>query len=326
MGRIAPRTSWQVALQTLVAAAVALAASAGRAAEPPPRVHFDSQLGEVVIQVAGQDVATYVYADPKIRRPYLAHVRAPGGVQVTRTHPPVQGTDPTDHATMHPGIWMAFGDLSGHDFWRNKGRIASHRVSVQASGPGRGVLHALRAYHAPGSLRKALGTEDWTLTFLVRPAGYLLIWTSTFRAAREPMVFGDQEEMGLGVRVATPLTEENGGRILDARGRTGARQVWGHAAKWCDYSGTLDGTPAGVTLMCAPDNFRPSWFHARDYGLLVANPFGRKAMRKGRPSKVVVTPGKPLTLRYGILLHAGKEPDLDAAYRDFLEQLKQAGD
>ena len=24
---------------------------------------------------------------------------------------------------MHPGLWLAFGDISGHDFWRNKARI-----------------------------------------------------------------------------------------------------------------------------------------------------------------------------------------------------------
>jgi hypothetical protein len=320
MGRIAQRTPRQPILGSIAAAGAILLATIARSAEQSPRVDFDPQLGEVAIRVAGRAVATYVYADPKIRRPYLAHVRAPGGIQVTRTHPPVKGKDPTDHATMHPGIWMAFGDINGHDFWRNKGRIATHRVTVQATGPGRGVLHALRAYHAPGSPRKALGTEEWTLTFLVRPAGYLLLWTSTFRAAHEPLAFGDQEEMGLGVRVATPLTEKHGGRILDAEGRQGARKVWGNAARWCDYSGTIDGTPAGVTLMCGPENFRPSWFHARDYGLLVANPFGRKAMRKGPPSQVAVKPGEPLTLRYGILLHAG-ETDLEKAYADFVQHV-----
>jgi len=41
--------------------------------------------------------------------------------------------------------------------------------------------------------------------------------------------------------------------------------------------------------------------------------------------KVVVKPGDTLTLRYGILLHAGKKPDLEAAYRDYLAQIGQAG-
>ncbi len=33
-----------------------------------------------------------------------------------------KGVDALDHDTMHPGIWLGFGfgDISGHDFWRNK--------------------------------------------------------------------------------------------------------------------------------------------------------------------------------------------------------------
>lgn len=84
---------------------------------------------------------------------------------------------------------------------------------------------------------------------------------------------------------------------------------------------TIAGQHVGVTLMAHPGNFRPSWLHARDYGLLVANPFGRKAFRQGDPSKVVVKPGEHLRLRYGVLLHAApaeKKPDLAAAYADFL--------
>ena len=77
----------------------------------------------------------------------------------------------------------------------------------------------------------------------------------------------------------------------------------------------------GMTVLCYPDNFRRSWMHARDYGFIAANPFGRKAFRKGELSKVVVKPGESFRLRYGILLHAGEDdsgPDLKAAYADYV--------
>ena len=138
------------------------------------------------------------------------------------------------------------------------------------------------------------------------------------------MVFGDQEEMGLGVRVATPIAVQQGGAIVDALGRRNEREVWGNAADWCDYSGTVDGRHAGILTMCDPRNFRPSWHHARDYGALVVNPFGQQAFRKGPASKVVVKPGESFRLRYGVLLHAGPPdaaPDLKAAYADFISQL-----
>jgi len=56
---------------------------------------------------------------------------------------------------------------------------------------------------------------------------------------------------------------------------------------------------------CPSGNFRPSWWHVRDYGLMVANPFARKALGKGEPSQVIVQPGEPFKLRWVIFLHSG---------------------
>src|SRR4051794_25486478 len=55
-------------------------------------------------------------------------------------------------------------------------------------------------------------------------------------------------------------------------------------------------------LMHGPRNVRRSRFHARDYGLLVANPFGRQEFTKREPSRVVVSRGETLKLRFGVLV------------------------
>jgi hypothetical protein len=136
------------------------------------------------------------------------------------------------------------------------------------------------------------------------------------------LAFGDQEEMGLGIRVATPLAVVKGGRITDSAGRVNEAQVWGKQADWCAYRGTIAGKPVGVQLMTHPGNFRRSWFHARDYGLLEANPFGRNAFTKGEKSQVVVEDGKTLRLRFGVMTLSGT-PDLQAAYRDYLARAEQ---
>ena len=105
----------------------------------PDRSLSKQEPGKVTITVAGQPVATYVYVDDKIPRPYFAHVHGPGGIQLTRNFPPIEGQDRTDHATMHPGIWMAFGDLDGTDIWRNKGRVVHERfLEPPTGGPGQG--------------------------------------------------------------------------------------------------------------------------------------------------------------------------------------------
>jgi hypothetical protein len=129
--------------------------------------------------------------------------------------------------------------------------------------------------------------------------------------------------MGLGFRVATPLAVKNGGRIVNSDALVNEPQLWGKAADWCDYSGTIDGRAVGLLLMSDPANFRRSWFHARDYGVLVANPFGQNAFTKSAKSKIQVPAGESLRLRYGILVHEGTV-DLAAAYRDWLGSIDQS--
>lgn len=287
-----------------------------------PQVTFRKQAGEVGILVAGQPAARYVYRDEEIPRPYLAHVRAPCGIQVTRTHPPGKG-DPSDHARLHPGIWLAFGDISGQDFWRLEAKVVHDGFEKKPEGgPGRGSFTVRNRYLAADEDR-VVCREVCTYTFLVRPSGYLIIHDSTFSSESGDFTFGDQEEMGLGVRLATPLTvrQKKGGRILDSRGRLNEKGVWGKQAEWCDYSGTIDGVPVGVSLFPDPRNFRPSWYHARDYGFVAANPFGRNAMTDGEKSRITVRKGEELRLRFGIFIHGnrkGGKYDPQKAYRDYL--------
>ncbi|KPL10391.1 hypothetical protein AMJ85_05885, partial [candidate division BRC1 bacterium SM23_51] len=184
-----------------------------------PSVALAQEPGKVLLKIGGDPVATYVYTDEKIPRPYFAHVRAPGGIQVTRNHPPIEGKDATDHATYHPGIWMAFGDIGGSDYWRNKAGVVHEGFEQEPTGgPGKGSFAVRNAYLSQGDAKKVNCREVCRYTLVVRPSGYLLIWDSTFTADAKEFYFGDQEEMGLGVRVATPITEKAGGTILNANG------------------------------------------------------------------------------------------------------------
>ncbi len=281
-------------------------------------VSLEPSHDRVVVRVDDQPVAEYVLVDRDISRPYFAHVKTPHGIQVTRNHPPIEGQDRTDHETMHPGIWLAFGDLNGEDCWRNRARVEHQRfIRDPTGGPGKGSFVEEKVYRDRDG--KAICTEHFHCTFHVRPSGYLIEWDSTFSSDRD-FYFGDQEEMGLGIRVATPIMGIRAGRLLDSAGRVGEEQVWGNSARWCDYAGTLAGKHAGITLLAHPDNFRPSWLHARDYGFVAMNAFGREAMRKGNRSKVVVKAGEKFRLRYGVLLHSSDEaPDLSQAYQDYVQ-------
>ena len=287
-----------------------------------PRIDFAREPGQVAVTLGSEPVATYMYADEDIPRPYFCQVSAPGGVQVTRSHPPRE-EDLDDHATMHPGIWMSFGDISGNDYWRLRARtVHDGFVQEPEGGAGRGTF-AVRNRYLSEAGDRTICTEVCRFTFLVRPEGYLILWDSTFSSGSGDFDFGDQEEMGLGVRLPTRVAEKtgHGGLVTDSEGREGARTVWGKQADWCDYSGEVNGQWAGITIMPHPENFRRCWWHSRDYGFMAANPFGRNAFTKGEKSRVLVKEGESLRLRHAVLLHAAshrRKPDLASAYADFL--------
>lgn len=259
-------------------------------------------------------IATYVFRDPEILRPYFTNVRTPNDLAITRQHPPRAGIDSVDHATMHPGIWLAFGDVNGHDFWRNKDRV-EHLEFVEP--PTAKLVDKVGVVTFTVKNRYVSG-NNVVCTEVARHAiraerdGYLFLFDSEF-AGEQTIVFGDQEEMGLGIRVAEGITVRSGaGRIENSDKAQNEKEVWGKQADWCDYSGVITtkgkGKPGneeskqrvGLLLVPHPQNFRRSWMHVRDYGLLVANPFGQRAFTKAEPSRIEIPPGQVLRLRFGV--------------------------
>lgn len=282
---------------------------------------FTQTSNRLAITHAGKPIAEFSFGDEKIFRPYFAKLHALDGRKVTRNHPPLPGLDATDHDTMHPGLWLAFGDISGQDFWRNKGRIEHIRFTESPLvAKGRLTFATETRLLATNGVTLGSLTNRFSLAQLTN--AWLLVWEATFHSTEHDFTFGDQEEMGFGARVATAITEKNGGTITSSSGLKSAKNTWGQSAQWCDYAGTVDGQPLGIILMTDPSNFRPSWWHNRDYGLLVANPFGRDAMKQGAKSAVTVKQGEIFRLRFGAVVHSRVAPENRALfYGDFLRTI-----
>lgn len=291
-------------------------------------IAFDINETSLDINIEGDHFATYVWKDDLIPRPYFRQVMAPNGNQVTRRYPtdPVLNKNNDDHATYHPGIWLAFGDINGQDFWRNKAEVRHVRFGSQpVSDSSIANFRVLISYESEG------GTECYeTCAYEIRvlPFGYLLTATSNFYFPDADFAFGDQEEMGLGIRLATALTVRHGnGKILNSEDGINEKGTWGKQADWCAYSGVIDGQTTGAMLIPHGGNFRKSWYHSRDYGLLTANPFGKKAMTAPNDQSVendstLVKKGETLTVGFSILLF-GKDINYDEAYNEVLKILQK---
>ena len=278
----------------------------------------DEQDQQLTITYSGKRVGEYVFRDEKILRPYFANLHSLTGTPLTRNSPPIAGVDAVDHDTMHPGIWLAFGDINGDDFWRNKGQIRHERFAQSPVIHPNGVTFIAdsRLITSDG---KPLCNLQSQFELSKQHQGLLLVWAAKFHSETSDFTFGDQEEMGFGARLATPLIEKNGGLIVSSGGLRTAQKTWGQPASWCDYGKRLEGRDCGITLMTHPANFRESWWHNRDYGVFVANPFGRAAMKQGEKSAMTVKRGTPFTIKFAALLHDTTDYDPALGFREFLK-------
>src|SRR5262249_22573529 len=127
-------------------------------------------------------------------------------------------------------------------------------------------------------------------------------------------------------RVRESLRVDRGkGQMVNAEGKTGEKGCWGLVSSWVDYSGPVsEDKVAGVAVFASAGNAIDTAWHARDYGLLAANPFGRGKhakfpSRKGNNELVKLKKGEHLKLRYGLYLHAGdaKEGKVAEAFARF---------
>ena len=136
-----------------------------------------------------------------------------------------------------------------------------------------------------------------------------------FKAARGEQGFVEKPALeadpAVGILVGLfDAADRNGdGKLTNSAGATGEKAVWGHIADWCDYSGTIDGKKAGIAVFADPRNASPAAWHARGYGLMAANPFGRDKSGfpavKGKTDLVKIEKGKELKLKYAVYAHSG---------------------
>ncbi|CAK9048521.1 Cytochrome c [Durusdinium trenchii] len=296
---------------------------------------FKDEQDRLEISYAGQRIATYLKEHEKLTRPAFVNVRTPGGLLVTRNFPPrvpedidpgYQGENGIIHPVMHAGIWISYGDLNGNDYWRLQSRVAFDGYVVQPTGTREEGSFTSRHRYLDHTGEKTVCTETVRYQLRKVDAGILLGIEATYLSEEEDFYFGDQEESGLAVRVASPLRVTGGnGTILNNRGERNGTEIWGKPAKWFDYFGVQSGREVGLMVVSSPANPRPSWLHARDYGVVATNPFPKQPKERREPYiKTWVRKGEPYRLSYAVLIHdrpANQPLDREAAAQQALNLL-----
>jgi len=301
------------------------AGNAARTAAKAGELSIQEREDRVELSLGGQPLAAYLFRHPEVLRPGWINVRTPGGIQVTRNFP-LQPEDQTgaDHPTMHPGVWLAFGDVNGHDHWRNKAR--SEHVAFEhppRSEGTRGSFTTLnRLLTADGGTEVCRQRTRYAIA--LQPDGWRLDVDAEFWSDTADFSFGHQDESGLGVRVASALRVSAGGLIKNSLGAQNEKGTWGREAAWWDYSGKIKERHVGILVAPSPKNARPSWGHTRDYGVMVVNPFARNPGPDARDpaNRTPVKRGERFRLAYRILFHETAAPlDSAAVARELSKEL-----
>ena len=270
--------------------------------------------GELLIRIDGSDFATYNFSS-KFRKPFFLPVKAADSTVLTR---PLD--DPEDHDHVHhKGVWLSVDEVNGVRYWMEAGPIVTRELTVFKASGNRAVFDVINEWQRPRSA-EAVVTEKTRISIY---ANRLLTWDIRFIAAYGPVDFLDTKEGLLGYRMASSMKERNTGTVVSSDGTQGAAACWGKRFDWIDYSGTVDGRIYGVALMDHPDNFRPSRYHVRDYGLFSISPFGEHAYSNGRKDAkpVQLKPGNELRLQYAIYFHDGDSESggVQLAFNQFIE-------
>lgn len=303
-------------------------------------VQVERAADRVVVTVDGRPFTAYVFAGH--RKPILFPVVGPGGAAMTRSWPLVEGVagEPQDHPH-HESIWFTHGAVNGIDFWAShpRGQGPQHRADNRiehvelvacAGGPVARIETRNRWVKADGTV---VCTDSRTVQFTAAADVRTIDYAVTIHADHGPVIFGDTKEGTFGLRVPATLQtkDANGsrgaaGKIVNSAGQRDA-DAWGKAARWIAYSGPVDGRTVGVAIGDHPANLRhPSRWHARDYGLVAANPFGLHDFT-GAPKgsgDYTLPAGESRTFRYLVVLHEG-DPEaagIEARWQRWAEATK----
>ena len=270
-------------------------------------VRFEMADDRVRVTYAGEPFGDYVFRAG--RHPYIAPVIGPGAARMTRAYPMEEIAGEAHDHPHHTGLWWAHGDINGHDLWAGDARLVPIGVPQCEDGQ----------INAAFMLETDEGPTGITLGESVRfdelPNGDRTIRFSVNLGAPPgaEVVLGDTKEGTMAIRThpALRLTPDPPsvpvvtGRAVNSEGVEG-KDLWGKRAKWLDYWGQIDGKTVGVAIFDSPRNHaHPTWWHARDYGLIAANPVGDRASQGGEPLpwRPVCAPAEHLPIAYRFYFH-----------------------
>ncbi|WP_205164593.1 MULTISPECIES: PmoA family protein [Arenibacter] len=310
---------------------------------------------KVDVFIDGNLFTSYIYPT-NIKKPVLYPLITPKGTKITRKYPlePSVG-ERVDHPH-HVGVWFNYGDVNGLDFWNN-----SDSIKVEKRGSYGTIVHkeivdmedgneearlkvAMDWISAEG---KVLLKENTTFVFRGDQDEYSIDRITNLSAPNEKVVFKDNKEGVLGIRVTRELehpsnkpdifTDSNGiptgVPVLNNEGVNGnyinsenieGDDCWGKRSNWVNLRSNIGEEKISLAILDHTSNAGyPTYWHTRGYGLFAANPLGQEVFSDGKETlNLTLNQGEDVTFKHRIVVaskNLGKV-ELDSEFSDFSKQ------
>lgn len=229
------------------------------------------------------------------RRPFFYPVNSPDGISVTELGKP---HDPTGSHSHHYSLWIAHANVSGIDFWSDKGGMICHeQFELMEDGA---IFSRLIQRTKWLKDNEAFISERRIVTVYATPEDFRLIdiEIELNSATSKPVELGKTPFGLLSARVAQSMTVfDGGGEIINSNGQSNEQSAFWQNAEWIDQSGPIAPDKwAGIAIFDHPKNPRyPVAWHCRNDGW-AGTSFNLK-------DPYLIEPENPLKLKYRVHIH-----------------------
>jgi hypothetical protein len=275
-------------------------------------ISFVKKNGTVDVFVGGQNFTTLNYGT--YAKTIVYPIFSPSKIAMTRNWPMDPGSvnESHDHAH-HKSMWISH-KINGVDFWSEKGgSIRTKTVTTKFNDRTDNAILTTSDWMQKGNQRRILSDQTVYWFGGDQKSRWIQCFVK-FQATDGDVRFDDTKEGLFAIRTHPHLrltaaatggaaaVDHAFGNVINSEGITG-KAVWGKRARWMLYFGRINDQPVSIAMFDHPTNLRhPTPWHARDYGLVAANPFGLHhflGQEKGSGAYTLPS-GESLELRYRV--------------------------
>ncbi len=265
---------------------------------------------KVVVSIGNEIFTEYRYANQG--KPILYPVIGPYGIPMTRHYPMKEGV-PGESGDHHHHQSIHYNHpVSGIDFWHGRGgaHIRNDEIVKAEVVDGKALIVSRNSWmHGD----KRILSDTTEISAGNTKGGRFIDYKVSIHASEREITFQDSKEGSMSIRTHPALRLQGKvakGSAINSEGVKG-KAVWGKAAKWVNYWGPVDGKMVGIAIFDHPKNPRhPTTWHARDYGLVTANPFGKRYFKEG-DGALTLQKGETVTFAYRFFFHENSHEKID---------------